>query len=117
MDAWFRDLFLPVVLDVTVGKIVLICDNFSGHDFKESEAIKIYKLPPNVTSVAQPLDQGILNSLKMNYKRTLLEKFHSVANEWESPKLAPEKPASLSGVNDGCMANLVDVANYQIVLG
>jgi hypothetical protein len=30
-------------------------------------------LPPNVTSVVQPLDQGIIVSLKVLYKNKLLE--------------------------------------------
>ena len=57
-------------------KAVLLLDNCSAHP-DESELVSsggkiIAKyLPPNVTSLIQPMDQGVLESLKWIYKRKI----------------------------------------------
>lgn len=54
-------------------KILMILDNFSGHAIeKEFSNIKLLFLPPNTTSLIQPLDQGIINSFKNYYKKRML---------------------------------------------
>jgi hypothetical protein len=59
-------------------KAVLLLDNCSAHpDEKElisadGKVIAKY-LPPNVTSLIQPMDQGVLESLKRRYRRKILE--------------------------------------------
>lgn len=51
-------------------KILLFMDNCSSHmKIPNLEFIKIQYFPPNMTSVAQPLDQGIINSLKVSYRK------------------------------------------------
>ena len=43
--------------------VLLVLDNFSGHDnhcIDPKGQVKVLKLPPNITSVYQPLDQGVL---------------------------------------------------------
>lgn len=58
-------------------KILLLLDNFSGHELgvqlvggKEALAnVRIEWLPPNTTSHWQPLDQGIIASFKLQYRR------------------------------------------------
>ena len=65
-------------------KIIMFLDNFSGHhDTKSTETlhltnIKLAFFPPNCTSVCQPMDQGIIQSFKINYRRFLIEEkiFH-----------------------------------------
>ncbi|XP_063095547.1 jerky protein homolog-like [Cavia porcellus] len=56
-------------------KILLFLDNCSAHPPPEllvkSNVFSIY-LPPNVTSVIQPCDQGILRSMKSKYKHYFL---------------------------------------------
>ena len=67
-------------------KILLIMGNYVTHSLKhvgrgESSGLStlqlsnicIVFLPPNFTSVVQPLDQGIIASLKVWYKKKLLE--------------------------------------------
>ena len=65
--------------------VLLIMDNFSGHKLPEDKITKLtfdggfrgfqYKnvmvlfLPPNVTSVCQPLHQGVISTFKAHYRR------------------------------------------------
>ena len=80
---WFHDSFVPTVqkklVEMSVEpRAVLLLDNCSAHP-DESELVSrdgkvIAKfLPPNVTSLIQPMDQGILVSIKHRYKRKFLE--------------------------------------------
>ena len=80
---WFHDSFVPTVqkklVEMSVEpRAVLLLDNCSAHP-DESELVSrdgkvIAKfLPPNVTSMIQPMDQGILVSIKRRYKRKILE--------------------------------------------
>ncbi|KAL0222055.1 hypothetical protein RCL1_001909 [Eukaryota sp. TZLM3-RCL] len=53
----------------------LLCDNVSTHrlsDEIELNNLNIIFLPPNTTSVLQPLDAGIIRSLKAKYRRQYL---------------------------------------------
>jgi hypothetical protein len=58
-------------------KVLLLLDNFSGHELGVEkvggldtlENVKIRWLPPNTTSHWQPLDQGIIASFKLHYRR------------------------------------------------
>ena len=67
-------------------KVLLIMDNYATHSLKhvgrgesfgfstlQLSNITIVFLPPNVTSVVQPLDQGIIASFKVQCKKKLLE--------------------------------------------
>ena len=42
--------------------ILYVCDNASSHQVREYSHIKFLMLPPNATSIMQPLDQGIILS-------------------------------------------------------
>ena len=54
-------------------KIVLLVDNCSAHcEIKNLKNIKLVFFPPNVTSVLQPMDQGIIRSLKCHYRKLLI---------------------------------------------
>ena len=55
-------------------KIALILDNFSGHPHLELSHIKMFFLPPNTTSLTQPMDAGIIKNLKHHYRRFLVKK-------------------------------------------
>ena len=58
------------------GRHVLYeCDNVSSHQVKEHSHIKFLMLPPNSTSILQPLDQGILPPVKRRYKKKLAERY------------------------------------------
>jgi len=49
-------------------KIVLIVDNCSSHVVIELNYIKLVFLPPNTTSVLQPMDMGVIHSIKSKYR-------------------------------------------------
>ena len=55
--------------------ILYFCDNASSHQVREYSHIKFLMLPPNATSIMQPLDQGIILSAKRRYKKKLAERY------------------------------------------
>ena len=55
--------------------ILYVCDNASSHQVWEYSHIKFLMLPPNATSIMQPLDQGIILSAKRRYKKKLAERY------------------------------------------
>lgn len=57
--------------------IVLFVDNASCHKIPNEvifKHIKIHYLPPNTTSLIQPLDQGIIKNFKVQYRSCLIRK-------------------------------------------
>ncbi|CAD6216098.1 GSCOCG00011289001-RA-CDS, partial [Cotesia congregata] len=60
-------------LKVYQRKILLIVDNCPAHCKVDNlKFIKLVFLPPNVTSVLQPMDQGVIKSLKTHYRKLLV---------------------------------------------
>jgi len=56
-------------------KILLLLDNAPVHPINiELSNIELFYFPPNVTSLIQPLDQGIINNLKSFYKKEMSKK-------------------------------------------
>lgn len=56
-------------------KILLLVDNCPAHpDLQSLRCIKLVFLPPNTTSVMQPLDQGVIRSLKVHFRKLLVLK-------------------------------------------
>ena len=55
-------------------KVVLITDNCPGHPaIGGLTAIELCFLPPNTTAVTQPIDQGVIRSLKAKYRSRLIK--------------------------------------------
>ena len=57
-------------------KVLLIIDNVPGHLQSisiEDENVQVIFLPPNMTSLLQPLDQGIISCVKASYTRQVFE--------------------------------------------
>lgn len=62
-----------------VGKVILILDNAPSHPTLEelnaiNENFEIIYLPPNVTALIQPMDQGVIYTMKQLYKKDVLGK-------------------------------------------
>lgn len=56
------------MMRITNRKILLLMDNASCHqadNINELSNVRVHFLPPNTTSIIQPMDQGILYSLKV----------------------------------------------------
>lgn len=54
--------------------VVLIVDNCPAHPRIDHLAnLKLIFLPPNTTSVSQPMDQGVIRSLKAHYRRRAVQ--------------------------------------------
>eukprot|EP00168_Porphyra_purpurea_P018752 TRINITY_DN7135_c0_g1_i1.p1 TRINITY_DN7135_c0_g1~~TRINITY_DN7135_c0_g1_i1.p1 ORF type:complete len:534 (-),score=5.13 TRINITY_DN7135_c0_g1_i1:258-1859(-) len=71
-EKWFNTVFVREVRARTRSPVILIVDNCGAHTSLECDGFKICPLPPNVTSIHQPLDAGIIACLKCRYKRRLI---------------------------------------------
>lgn len=55
-------------------QVILFLDNAASHPRElKLKNVKIIFLPPNTTSVCQPLDQGIIQNFKFNYRHLILK--------------------------------------------
>ena len=55
-------------------KIALVMDNCRAHPKVDGlKAVKCVFLPPNTTSITQPMDQGIIANLKSHYRNNLVK--------------------------------------------
>lgn len=77
---WFNECFIPDVekylYDKNLSfKILLLIDNASSHSKDINHPnVKIVFFPPNCTSLIQPLDQGIIATIKSYYIRRTFKK-------------------------------------------
>ena len=66
--------------------ILLLIDNAPSHIIGEYSNIKIQFLPPNTTSKIQPLNQGIIRSVKRAYRKTIQVQYCSRVENYEEVK-------------------------------
>eukprot|EP00117_Sycon_ciliatum_P011952 scpid40580/ scgid13208/ Tigger transposable element-derived protein 2 len=81
---WFHDRFVPTVSSELrklglPAEAVLLLDNAPSHPdttalCSSDGKITCMFLPPNTTSLIQPMDQGVLENIKSLYRRDLLLK-------------------------------------------
>ena len=56
-------------------KILLVIDNCPAHpDISDLKNVTLEFLPPNTTSMTQPMDMGVIKSLKHHYRKALAKK-------------------------------------------
>ena len=80
---WFINAFIPNIKKHqrsagNIGKVLLLVDNCVAHTRLDSlnsvdDLFKIIFLPPNVTSLIQPMDQGVIHALKIIYKQLFVD--------------------------------------------
>ncbi|XP_054259801.1 jerky protein homolog-like [Macrosteles quadrilineatus] len=78
---WFHDQFVPSVKRFSQEndippRAILLLDNAPSHpdvDELTCGEIKAAFLPPNVTPLLQPMDQGVLQALKLKYRKHFLK--------------------------------------------
>ena len=84
---WFDEVFVPFAR-ARAGKgekIVLLWDNCSAHRIRNVHRdVEIQFLPKETTAVHQPLDGGIISSLKARYKKAMMEQISFIVDEWEA---------------------------------
>lgn len=88
---WFDQHFVPQVREFLKSKslplkAVLVLDNAPSHPnemcLKSDDGnIFVKYLPPNVTALIQPMDQGVLACVKRNYRTTVLRTFIEEGND------------------------------------
>lgn len=88
--AWYENTFIPEVkkFQKDVGKegdVLLLLDNAPTHPSaetlnRENGKFTVKFLPPNVTSILQPMDQSVIETLKRFYRKQLLRRLLSADN-------------------------------------
>src|SRR5882757_661283 len=71
-------------------KALLFVDNCSAHPKMELSNVQIVFLPPDTTAGLQPLDMGIIRSLKSGYRRQLVHKLIELLDnkmDWNANKI------------------------------
>ena len=66
--------------------ILLLIDNAPSHIVDEYSNIRIQFLPPNTTFKIQPLNQGIIRSVKCAYRKTIHVQYCSCVENYEEVK-------------------------------
>ena len=68
-------------------KFAFVINNCPAHDHIDNlKGIKLYFLPPNTTSKTQPMDQGVIRSLKAKYRKKCCPEDYS--KSWEEENLS-----------------------------
>ncbi|CAN0413013.1 unnamed protein product, partial [Pylaiella littoralis] len=106
---WFDEVFVPFVKKNTGKKVVLLWDNCPGHKIKNDDPqIVIIFLPPNVTSVFQPMDMGVLFALKSQYKTEMVIRLAALIEDWDTVR-ARKIRRGCRGLSDAGQATMLDV--------
>jgi hypothetical protein len=103
-------------------RILLLYDNMSAHKDPALSNIELHALPPNTTSVLQPLDQGIIAASKGKYKTRIVG--YNSTDYWdgdtlqlgllrEAAVLTPRKCRALQEATEQCkrLLNIVSTRN------
>jgi len=69
----FETVFLTAVRARTSQPVALVSDKCGAHEELNCDKVKFIPLPPNCTSIYQPLDLRIIACLKRRYMRRLLD--------------------------------------------
>lgn len=108
---WIDNVLVPwkrqILPDEKAG---LIFDNAPAHlDLKFPDDIVLMLLPPNVTCVHQPMDQGIISAFKRIYKTAILDTVDSLLPNWKQIREdGAKKPDGYRGLKDGYAVNMLD---------
>ncbi|XP_070377297.1 tigger transposable element-derived protein 6-like [Dermacentor albipictus] len=76
--AVFKEWLTAFDRDMTAKKrkVCLLIDNCSAHNVEDVQlqSVEVRFFPPNCTALIQPLDQGIINSVKSAYRQRLIQR-------------------------------------------
>ncbi|XP_064087496.1 tigger transposable element-derived protein 1-like [Macrobrachium nipponense] len=91
-EDWFNDHFIPAMEWYLSSKglpfkVLLVLDNAPGHPLNLSNMhpnVKVVYLPPNTTSLIQPMDQGVIANFKAYYlRRTIRSALRAIEGNME----------------------------------
>lgn len=86
-ESWVRD--LDKRMTAQGRKIALLVDNCPGHpNVTGLNAVKLFFLPPKTTAVLQPMDAGIIWSLKCHFRKIVVERRIAAFDKGEDYKLS-----------------------------
>ena len=81
-------------------KIILFMDNATSHpDYLKLKNANLVFVPPNTTSMLQPLDQGIIRSFKVRYRKLLLRHVLSQINSCKSSEELAKSVSVLDAIS------------------
>lgn len=70
----------------TYRRILLLLDNCTAHlNLQNLQNIDLKFLPPNTTSLIQPLDQGIIKTMNTNYRQAMQNFIVETIDVYEIP--------------------------------
>ncbi|XP_043260684.1 jerky protein homolog-like [Colletes gigas] len=82
-QSWYQDDFKRYVKERQIkenrsGKVLLLIDNFKSHILPKEETVdehfKVLFLPPNTSSLIQPMDRGVIAKCKERFRHKLLQR-------------------------------------------
>ena len=88
LEEWIRELDRKFLSE---GRnVALVIDSCPAHPHTENlKAFKLFFLPPNTTSITQPMDQGVIRSLKAKYCTNVVRKIiRSLEKNKTIPKIS-----------------------------
>ncbi len=111
---WFTSVFLPHIRSCTSKKVALLVDNasshFNLHDIREQ--VVVIPLPPNVTSVHQPMDMGVISTWKQTYRRFLVQELvRYIESRAERRAFYEGRKYGMNGMAQGYDPHMLDAAN------
>lgn len=110
---WFHDVFLRHVRRFTSRPVILLMDNCGPHgsDLIDARAqVTLQALPPNCTSVHQPMDQGVIAAWKAEYRLLYLkESLEDIETQEQRRQQNIGKKAGMKGMEEGYDPHMLDV--------
>ena len=84
-EEWIREQGRKFALEGL--KVALVIDNCTAHpNIENLKSITLYFRPPNTTSCLQPMDQGVIRSLKCKYRTRIIR---TIINAIDNGKQMP----------------------------
>ena len=109
---WYYEVFLVFVHRTKSDRVVLLMDNCGPHgsDLCDSRMqVTILTLPPNCTSMYQPMDMGVIAAMKLHYRSLLLNRITStVEHRAEMRRAAQHLKAGARGLDEGYDPHMLD---------